>query len=40
MPLHSLLARQLKQFFPGAQSFPKEWQDFLDAVDKAYREAD
>ncbi|TAJ35076.1 MAG: PAS domain-containing sensor histidine kinase [Nitrospirae bacterium] len=40
MPRHRLLARQLKQFFSGVQSFPKEWQGFLDAVDKAYCEAD
>lgn len=39
-PRHSLLARQLKQFFPGATEFPPAWQAFLDAVNKAYREAD
>jgi signal transduction histidine kinase len=40
MPHHRLLARQLKQFFAGAPAFPKEWQEFLDAVDKAYCGAD
>lgn len=40
MPRHNLLARQLKQLFPAAHVFSKEWQGFLDAVDKAYHEAD
>ncbi|MDE3118405.1 MAG: response regulator [Nitrospirota bacterium] len=40
MPYHRLLARQLKQFFQGDSPPPKNWHAFLDAVDKAYREAD
>lgn len=40
VPRHSLLARQLKQFFSGTSGLPPQWQAFLDAVDKAYKEAD
>lgn len=40
MPYHRLLARQLTQLFQGDSPLPKNWHAFLDAVDKAYREAD
>jgi len=40
VPRHSLLARQLKQFFAGMSGFAPPWQAFLEAVDKAYKEAD
>jgi len=34
----SLLKRQLKRFFPKDFSIPAEWQDFIAAVDSAYKE--
>jgi signal transduction histidine kinase len=37
---HSLLKRQLKLFFGGAERIPKKWQAFIEAVDRAYLEAD
>lgn len=40
MPYHRLLARQLKQFLQEDSPLPEHWHAFLDAVDKAYREAD
>lgn len=40
MPYHRLLARQLKQFFPDTPSFAQDCQAFLDAVHRAYQEAD
>ncbi|MEW6542806.1 MAG: ATP-binding protein [Nitrospirota bacterium] len=40
LPYHSLLKRQLKRFFGSLDSVPPEWRPFVEAVDKAYREAD
>jgi signal transduction histidine kinase len=39
MERHSLLRRQLKRHF-GAKPIPVEWEEFLSAVDAAYREFD
>ncbi|HTY13560.1 MAG TPA: PAS domain-containing protein [Candidatus Omnitrophota bacterium] len=38
--MHSLLARQLKKYFGGAQKAPKELSEFLDAVNDAYEQSD
>lgn len=40
MERHSLLRRQLKRHFGGLEAVPDEWQEFLDRVDRAYREFD
>jgi PAS domain S-box-containing protein len=37
---HSLLERQLRRCFGGAEAVPDEWRPFLDAVDAAYRQSD
>jgi diguanylate cyclase (GGDEF)-like protein/PAS domain S-box-containing protein len=39
-PSHSLLIRQLKRHIGSFASIPEEWQVFIDAVDKAYRQFD
>ena len=38
--MHSLLRRQLKRCFGADFTPPPEWQEFLAAVDTAYRESD
>ncbi|HEU0301793.1 MAG TPA: EAL domain-containing protein [Longimicrobium sp.] len=38
--MHTLLVRQLAECFGGAEAAPPEIRAFLDAVDRAYREAD
>jgi two-component system cell cycle sensor histidine kinase/response regulator CckA len=40
VPYHRLLTRQLKQFLPATPSFAQDCQAFLDAVNRAYQEAD
>ena len=40
MSYHRLLARQLKQLVHGDSPSPESWHALMDAVDKAYREAD
>src|ERR1044071_6889973 len=39
-PMHSLLKRQLKRYFGDGFQVPPEWQDFVAAVNAAYRECD
>jgi len=39
-PMHSLLKRQLRRCFGDQFHIPEEWQEFVDAVDAAYRESD
>src|SRR3990172_3032197 len=38
--LHSLLFRQIKRHFGDMDCVPKEWQEFVEAVDEAYSEFD
>jgi PAS domain S-box-containing protein len=38
--MHSLLKRQIRKCFAGKIPVQREWQDFLQAVDEAYREFD
>ena len=38
--MHSLLKRQLRRYFGDQFRIPKEWQEFIDAVNDAYRESD
>ncbi|HHO76274.1 MAG TPA: PAS domain-containing sensor histidine kinase [Deltaproteobacteria bacterium] len=38
--IHSLLQRQLKRFFGGTENIPEELQEFMNAVNIAYREFD
>ncbi len=38
--MHSLLKRQLRRYLGGVDSFPPEWQAFVDAVKNAYLEFD
>ncbi|MBW1796120.1 MAG: response regulator [Deltaproteobacteria bacterium] len=37
---HSLLKRQLKRYLGGQNFMPKEWQDFIEAVNNAYCQSD
>ena len=39
-PLHSLLKRQIKRYYGNLVACPKNLEDFLDAVNEAYRQAD
>jgi len=38
--MHSLLKRQLRRYLGGVDSFPQEWQAFVNAVNNAYLEFD
>jgi diguanylate cyclase (GGDEF)-like protein len=38
--MHRLLERQLKRYSGASDAPPREWTDFLDAVDAAYAQAD
>jgi PAS domain S-box-containing protein len=38
--MHSLLARQLRKFFPGSPALPDDVRRFVEAVDSAYVQAD
>jgi diguanylate cyclase (GGDEF)-like protein len=38
--MHRLLERQLKRYEGGTDSPPRQWADFLQAIDAAYEEAD
>src|SRR5262245_13408963 len=38
--MHSLLRHQIRHYFGGPESVPKEWQSFIDAVNTAYFEFD
>jgi len=38
--MHQLLQRQLKRHIGQFESIPEDWQDFVDAVDEAYHQAD
>ena len=38
--MHSLLKRQLRRNFDDQFNIPKEWQNFIDAVNDAYHESD
>ncbi len=38
--MHRLLERQLKRHTGSVESIPKGWQNFIDAVNKAYRQSD
>lgn len=39
-PRHRLLQRQIKRYLHGIQTFPPEWQQFLDVVNQAYHQSD
>jgi len=38
--VHTLLKRQVKQYFDSLESIPKEWQGFIEAVNNAYWQSD
>jgi GAF domain-containing protein len=38
--MHQLLQRQLKRHIGQFENIPEDWQDFVDAVDEAYHQAD
>src|SRR5215469_6638057 len=38
--MHSLLKRQIRRYFGGSESLPKEWQPFIAAVNDAYVHSD